>query len=70
MSVHDGVQYQCNQCDYKAGWQGDLKMHRMSDHECVKYQCILCDSKFSSQGNLKKHKMSIHEGVIFIYQCH
>ena len=24
MSVHEGVKYQCNQCDLEASYQGDL----------------------------------------------
>ena len=30
ITVHVGVKFQCNQCDYKASQQGDLKTHKVS----------------------------------------
>ena len=56
MSVHEGVKYHCNQCEFKASQKGDLKKHKMSVHVGDKYQ-----------GDLKRHEMSVHEGVK--YQC-
>ena len=43
MSVHVGVKYQCNQCDFKFTKQGNLKRHKISVHG----------------GYLKLHKMSL-----------
>ena len=37
MSIHEGIRYQCDQCDYKATQKRDLKTHRMSVHEGIKY---------------------------------
>ena len=58
--LHEDVKYSCNQCDYKASHQGNLKTHKMPVHEGVKFSCNHCDYKTSKQGNLKTHKMSIH----------
>ena len=32
-SIHEGVRYPCNQCDYKATLKGNLKKHKMSKHQ-------------------------------------
>ena len=60
MSVHEGIKYHCDQCDYKATLKSNLKKHNMSIHEGIKYQCDQCDYKATQKGNLKGHKMSIH----------
>ena len=31
-SKHEGVKYSCNQCEYQATQQGDLKRHKQSKH--------------------------------------
>jgi hypothetical protein len=36
---HEGIVYSCNQCDYKATQQANLKRHQQSKHEGVKYSC-------------------------------
>ena len=37
-SVHEGVKYACNQCDYQASYQNYLTTHHIqSKHEGVKY---------------------------------
>ena len=61
-SVHNGVKYSCNQWDYQATKQGNLKTHNKSIHEGV-YSC----DQFYYQSDLKKHKNSVHEGVK--YSC-
>ena len=43
-SIHEGVKYQCKECDYKATTLiGSLKLHQKSIHESFKYQCNECD---------------------------
>ena len=59
--MHEGVNFQCNQCESKFTHQGILKRHKMSVHEGVKYLCNQCDSKFTRQDSLKKHKISVHQ---------
>ena len=55
--------YACNQCDYQATTQGNLKTHIQSIHEGVKYSCNLCDKQFTRQDSLTRHIQSVHEGV-------
>ena len=31
-SIHEGVRYSCDQCDYRATTKGNLKRHEMSKH--------------------------------------
>ena len=31
-SIHEGVRYPCDQCDYKATQKGSLKRHKKSNH--------------------------------------
>ena len=56
MSVHDGIKYQCDHCDYKATTQYNLKKHKMSVHEVIKYQCDICGYKAVQKGTLKIHQ--------------
>lgn len=53
--------YPCDQCDYKATRQWNLKKHKLSVHEGVKYSCDECDYKATDQSQVKKHKRSKHE---------
>ena len=62
-SVHEGVKYPCNQCDYQATQQGNLLQHIQSKHEGVKYACNQCDKQFTLQSSLTTHIQSKHKGV-------
>ena len=62
MSVHEGIDYPCDQCDHKATRKKNLKRHKIYIHESIEYKCDLCD-KFIKRSNLKKHNMSVHEGM-------
>ena len=42
-SIHKGVKYPCNRCEYQATRQYSLKRHIQSKHEGVKYACNQCD---------------------------
>ena len=44
-SVHEGVTYSCEHCDYKAKQKSDLLRHVQSLHEAVTYSCEHCDYK-------------------------
>ena len=61
-SIHKGIKYPCNQCDYQATSQSHLKRHIQSKHECIKYSCNQCDYQALYQGNLQTHILSKHEG--------
>ena len=36
-SVHQGIKYACNQCDYKTATQSNLTIHIKSKHEGIRY---------------------------------
>ena len=42
-SQHEGVRYNCDQCDYQAEPKSTLKLHKESKHEGVSYCCDKCD---------------------------
>ena len=44
-SIHKGVKFPCDQCDYKATRTGPLLEHIKSIHEGVKFPCDQCDYK-------------------------
>ena len=58
MSVHEGIKYKCDYCEYKAVQKGNLKRHTMSVHEGIKYQCDHYEFKATTQGNFKRHVSS------------
>ena len=53
--MHKGVKFPCNQCDYQATNQSNLKVHVKSIHEGVKYACEYCSIEFSFRRALRKH---------------
>ena len=66
-SVHEGVNNNCNQCDYIATMQDSLTCHIRPVHEGVKYDCNQCDYRATMQGSLTRHIQSVHKGVM--YDC-
>ena len=62
-SVHEGVKYACNHCDFEGTTQTGLKIHNESKHEGVKYTCDQCDYQATTRNNLTLHIQSKHEGV-------
>ena len=63
-SVHEGIKYPCDQCDYQATDSGNLQRHIQSKHECIKYPCNQCDSKLTRRSHLKSHIKAKHSGNI------
>ena len=61
--VHEGVKYDCDQCNYKATQKSDLRKHIQSKHIGMKYACGQCDYRATTQSNLTAHIHSKHEGV-------
>ena len=43
--VYDGMQFACNQCDYKSLTNGNVKKHIKSKHEGIRYACYMCDQQ-------------------------
>ena len=62
-SIHDGVKFSCEYCEYKAATKRSLQNHVKSIHDGVKYSCEYCDFKATEKSNLQNHVKSIHDGV-------
>ena len=60
---HAGIRYPCDQCEYIATLQSNLKIHKQSNHEGIRYPCDQCDYAATQLFALKKHKQSKHEGI-------
>lgn len=65
-SVHEGLKFQCPQCEHKATRERNLHMHIKSVHEGLKFQCPHCDHKATQNSSLKEHIKSIHEGEVIL----
>ena len=39
LSVHEGVKYNCDLCDYKETEQETVRIHKLAVHETVKINC-------------------------------
>ena len=62
-TFHEGVKYQCRQCDYLASSVGSLAEHKMTVHEGVKYRCRQCNHQTILESYLAQHKRAVFEGV-------
>ena len=56
---HKGLQFYCNECDYKTTRKSQLAYHRIS-HKGKKHVCTHCNHHSSTAGNLKKHIVNKH----------
>ena len=63
MTKHEGVKYNCDQCDAEFSEQGNLKRHKLTKHDGIRYDCNQCEARFYDQNTLKKHQLTKHEGV-------
>ena len=63
--------YHCDLCDYKTGWNWNLKLHKENKHGIgvTWYQCDLCDKKFKHKSNLKTHKAFKHDIGVTWHHC-
>ena len=62
-SKHEGLRYSCNQCEYQATLQVNLKSHEQSKHGGVKYSCKQCKHQVTRQDQLNTHQQSKHGSV-------
>ena len=62
-SIHDGLKYSCEFCDFKATQKRSLPQHVKSIHDGVKHSCEFCDYNATTKKNLQLHAKSIHDGV-------
>ena len=66
-SVHLGIRYPCQQCDYMFKKKDDLKRHVQTIHEGIRYPCDKCDFIATQRGHLYKHIRAKHEGRCIYY---
>ena len=45
---HVGIRYPCDQCEFSATAQGDLKKHKQNKHEKIRYPSDQCDTVFTT----------------------
>ena len=62
-SIHQGVKYPCDLCDYQATQPSNLKAHIQKRHEGIRYPCDQCDYQAKTKTCLQRHIESQHEGV-------
>ena len=62
-TIHEGVRYFCDRCDYKATTTSHLKTHKESIHEGVRYSCDCCDYKATRISHLRTHKQAKHKDM-------
>jgi predicted RNA-binding Zn-ribbon protein involved in translation (DUF1610 family) len=62
-SKHQGIRYDCDQCDYRANTKSVLTIHQQSKHEGIRYDCDQCDYRATQQSHLTRHRQSQHEVV-------
>ena len=63
-SVHQGVKFSCNQCNYKARQKGHLLRHRKSMHEGVKFSCDQCNYDATKKNSLLTHMTLSTPGLV------
>ena len=51
-SVHEGLKYICDQCEYKVIKQRNHKKHKQSVYEGVTCNCDQCEYNATNLGNL------------------
>ena len=60
-SIHGETRYQCDQCDYKANTQEELRQHTKTIHEKYSYKCDQCDYRAQQKEDITKHTKSRHD---------
>ena len=69
ISVHEGIKYPCQLCEYKATHKHNLLSHIKSVHEDVKIPCQQCDYKAIKKGDLFRHIKTVHARQNVKYPC-
>ena len=61
---NSGIRYECNQCDYTASQQSNLKVHKQSIHEGIRHECSQCNYLATTKGHLRSHQKRIHSSTM------
>ena len=64
-TIHDGLRFQCEKCDYQSATNRYLKFHTQSKHDGIGYTCCECDYKATRPHSLKFHMATKHDGEQF-----
>ena len=67
-AAHEGIKYDCDQCDYQSGYKNLLRAHIKRVHELHRHKCSLCDELFTYSDHLRDHIRVVHEGLHYICQ--
>ena len=59
-SVHKGIKYRCELCDYETGDIHLLKYHKKAKHGGI-FKCTKCDFTASSDYDLRIHSHTVHK---------
>ena len=60
-AFHEGVTYNCNQCDYKSALKANLKRHIETKHEDIKkFACNFCEYRCFLKTDLQRHMKKKH----------
>jgi len=64
---HEGVRYDCDECDFSSARTSSLKEHVENIHQGVRYECEYeqCSYEATTKTNLRTHERSQHEGVTY-----
>ena len=57
---HEGLRYECHECDGVFTCKKDVRRHVKSVHKGLKYDCDMCEVKFSTTDSLSTHKKRVH----------
>ena len=56
-----GNMFACDQCQFKSGTKGILKIHITNLHKDIKYACDSCDHQTSTKSGLASPQETIHK---------
>jgi hypothetical protein len=64
LGKHDGVEFNCDQCERKYTTKTNLQTHKQVKHEWKKYLCGECNTECSPPSKLSRHKAEVHKLLI------
>ena len=62
-SIHDGIKYPCNQCEYTGNRKDNLTTHVDSICKVVHLKCNQCDLTLAGKSSLEGHINAVHSKI-------
>ena len=62
-SIHNGIKYCCDQCDFLTTTQTSPKIHKGIRHKGIIYSCDTRDYSGITNSRLKRHQITKHNGT-------